>query len=331
MCSLVRELRQLKEQLALSVEEAALGGAADEEDADSALARQQLANMLVALSAHVSLLHERVHEALLSQVLGIQLWTSPQVGTHCTDCNAFWPFNAVTAWTRKWKTLHQQEACDCSVLHMCCRAASEATQLANQDDCYPVVGYLAPSADPQADSSPWCCLFPQEVRAAALQLVQHLVLCSGPLMHLALRMLVLGLSPPPRPPPPGGTASPAGGAWRPQPHAVLVQDQVIAVLLKVRPQSIDPVSQLLGSSWPAQTAGVGQSQWQLPGSPCPTHPHGWHEGERLPVWCLCTVLHSAQGCQMLHMHCLHTRQTGQLCTSIPWCCLVACLIPQKSH
>jgi hypothetical protein len=77
------------------------------------------------------------------------------------------------------------------------------------------------------------------VRSAALQLVQHLVLCSGPLMQLGLRMLVLGLSPPPRPPQPGGggPASPSSGgaAWKPQPHAVLVQDQVIAVLLKVRP------------------------------------------------------------------------------------------------
>ena len=74
------------------------------------------------------------------------------------------------------------------------------------------------------------------MRSAALQLVQHLVLCSGPLMQLGLRMLVLGLSPPPRPPQPGPSpASPGGGAaWKPQPHAVVVQDQVIAVLLKVR-------------------------------------------------------------------------------------------------
>jgi hypothetical protein len=77
----------------------------------------------------------------------------------------------------------------------------------------------------------------QGVRSAALQLVQHLVLCSGPLMQLGLRMLVLGLSPPPRSPQPGGgPASPGGGgaAWKPQPHAILVQDQVIGVLLKVR-------------------------------------------------------------------------------------------------
>lgn len=81
--------------------------------------------------------------------------------------------------------------------------------------------------------------FPQEVRAAALQLVQHLVLCSGPLMQLGLRMLVLGLSPPPRPAAPSGTSSPGGAAWRPQPHAVLVQDQVIVVLLKVRNQGAE--------------------------------------------------------------------------------------------
>lgn len=82
--SLVRELRQLKEQVALSTasqlpaaEQDAVEGAAADEEAVPAV--QQLANMLVALSAHVSLLHERLHEALLTQILGLQLWTAPQV------------------------------------------------------------------------------------------------------------------------------------------------------------------------------------------------------------------------------------------------------------
>lgn len=83
--SLVRELRQLKEQVALSAAselQAAEQGAADEAGAEEEAvpAVQQLANMLVALSAHVSLLHERLHEALLTQILGLQLWTAPQVG-----------------------------------------------------------------------------------------------------------------------------------------------------------------------------------------------------------------------------------------------------------
>ena len=83
--SLVRELRQLKEQVALSAagelqaaEQKAAGEAGADEEAVPAV--QQLANMLVALSAHVSLLHERLHEALLTQILGLQLWTAPQVG-----------------------------------------------------------------------------------------------------------------------------------------------------------------------------------------------------------------------------------------------------------
>ena len=83
--SLVRELRQLREQVALSAaselqaaeQNAAEGAGADEEAVPVV---QQLANMLVALSAHVSLLHERLHEALLTQILGLQLWTAPQVG-----------------------------------------------------------------------------------------------------------------------------------------------------------------------------------------------------------------------------------------------------------
>lgn len=85
----MRELRQLKEQVALLADAAEAGGAAEQEatiaaDRNVALAVQQLGNMLVALSAHVSLLHERLHEALLSQVLGLQLWTAPQVGLQFT-------------------------------------------------------------------------------------------------------------------------------------------------------------------------------------------------------------------------------------------------------
>lgn len=83
LCSLVREIRQLKEQVALGADAAAADGAAaeadPEENPEAALAVAQLANMLRALASHVSLLHERTHEALLSQVLGLQLWTAPQV------------------------------------------------------------------------------------------------------------------------------------------------------------------------------------------------------------------------------------------------------------
>ena len=92
LCSLVRELRQLKQQVALSAAselQAAEHGAADDVGADEEAvpAVQQLANMLVALSAHVSLLHERLHEALLTQILGLQLWTAPQVGVlPCVLC-----------------------------------------------------------------------------------------------------------------------------------------------------------------------------------------------------------------------------------------------------
>jgi hypothetical protein len=89
--SLVRELRQLKEQVALSAaselqaaEQHAEEGAEADEDVVPAV--QQLANMLVALSAHVSLLHERLHEALLTQILGLQLWTASQVGAHPAHC-----------------------------------------------------------------------------------------------------------------------------------------------------------------------------------------------------------------------------------------------------
>jgi hypothetical protein len=91
MCSLVRELRQLKEQVALSAaHELQAQQEADEAEPDEAamVAVQQLANMLLALSAHVSLLHERLHEALLTQILGLQLWTLPQVSAQICPCSA---------------------------------------------------------------------------------------------------------------------------------------------------------------------------------------------------------------------------------------------------
>ena len=84
-CSLVREIRQLKEQVALgnaATDSSAGSGGKGEVaavDAETQLAREQLANILLGLAVSVSLLHERRHESLLSQVLGIQLWTMPQV------------------------------------------------------------------------------------------------------------------------------------------------------------------------------------------------------------------------------------------------------------
>ena len=66
--------------------------------------------------------------------------------------------------------------------------------------------------------------------------MQHLLTCSGPLVHLALQVLVLGLTPPPQPPVPTADRSPqGGGAWRPDADAVAIQDQVLAVLYKVTP------------------------------------------------------------------------------------------------
>lgn len=102
----MRELRQLKEQVALSADAAELGGAAEQEDAGAELAVQQLANMLVALSGHVSLLHERLHEALLSQVLGIELWTAPQVRSEsCPVLVTLWPCPCVDARSGLWDDL----------------------------------------------------------------------------------------------------------------------------------------------------------------------------------------------------------------------------------
>ena len=86
----MREIRQLKEQVSLSAESETVlhdpGEESEQEDAQVAQARGQLAAMLAALAANVSLLRERPHEALLTQLLAIQLWTAPQV--------CLFPFNA---------------------------------------------------------------------------------------------------------------------------------------------------------------------------------------------------------------------------------------------
>ena len=64
ICSVVKEVSRLAAEVQ-----------AGREDGQA----QHLSSLLDALTSHVSLLNEREHDALLTQVLGVSCWVGPQV------------------------------------------------------------------------------------------------------------------------------------------------------------------------------------------------------------------------------------------------------------
>ena len=86
-----------------------------------------------------------------------------------------------------------------------------------------------------AEEPAHACLRPQDVRAALLRLVTHLVVANSALVPLCLRVLAAGLQPPPAPPSAAQLVAGLGAAeqWEPSAEAVAVQDEVVAALEKV--------------------------------------------------------------------------------------------------
>lgn len=75
----------------------------------------------------------------------------------------------------------------------------------------------------------------QDLRAALLRLVTHLVAANSSLVPLCLRVLAMGLQPPPTPPVQLAPGEPlvSSEQWEPSPEIVEIQGQVIAALEKV--------------------------------------------------------------------------------------------------
>ena len=71
---------------------------------------------------------------------------------------------------------------------------------------------------------------PRGVRAAALELLTHLVVANGALVQSCLQTLVYSLLPPPGPPQPDALA---GRAWQPSEEEAAIQDEVLAATEKV--------------------------------------------------------------------------------------------------
>jgi hypothetical protein len=83
VCSLVREIRRLRDQLMVDVAPDDIAAAND-----ATQAAAQLSNLLLGVSGSVSLLNETLHESLLSQLLTIPLWSVPQVSVSVSACLA---------------------------------------------------------------------------------------------------------------------------------------------------------------------------------------------------------------------------------------------------
>lgn len=75
-CSLVREIRRLRDQLAI----AAPGDVVVQED--MADASHHLASLLLGIAGSVSLLNDKLHDSLLTQLLTMPLWSLPTVRPH---------------------------------------------------------------------------------------------------------------------------------------------------------------------------------------------------------------------------------------------------------
>ncbi len=75
----------------------------------------------------------------------------------------------------------------------------------------------------------------QELRAALLRLVTHVVVANSALVPLCLRVLTMGLQPPPAPPQLAqpGTSPALQPDWEPSPEVLAVQGEVIEALQKV--------------------------------------------------------------------------------------------------
>jgi hypothetical protein len=76
----------------------------------------------------------------------------------------------------------------------------------------------------------------QDLRAALLRLVTHVVVANSALVPLCLRVLTMGLQPPPAAPvqPLPCTSPSALPEWVPSPEVLDIQGQVIEALAKVR-------------------------------------------------------------------------------------------------
>lgn len=156
-----------------------------------------LTNLINALKCCVSLLRERKHDSILSEVLGIKLWPASPVSL------------GLQLHGVQTGSMHNRHTQHHSICKRCPHTA------------------LPPPTAAEACRAPH---LPQMVRSAVLDLVGNLVVANTAFTHTCLHLLVLNFLPPPATPPPEANL----GSWKPAEEETMVQSAVLGALTKVR-------------------------------------------------------------------------------------------------
>lgn len=199
-----------------------------------------LAELVRAVMGNIAGIKDRKHETLVAEILSVKLWNVPQV---CA-LPVLW---ACLAWRGVASTLQEQQHASAWTHTLREARVPNARPRSHEGGAFrtehaPSVPVPVPMAKPRRSKPSHAgatqalghqlklvlvCL--QNVQAAVLDFVVHLVVANAAFIHACLQLLVYSLVPPPAP----SAEAAAHGPWQPSEEVTRVQAGVVQALIKV--------------------------------------------------------------------------------------------------